>query len=395
MSINRHNYEEFFILYLDNELSSEDRRQVELFVQNHPDLGEELQLLEQTRFELDPTVVFEAKESLMKPVGLGWINADNQEEWLVQYIDNELINEQKAAVEIYVANNPSVKAELELLQRTKSRPEASITFPNKESLYRKEEAPVRFIVPVRLWRVAAAVLLLIALTIGGIAIFKNNRTPDKGLATTGSAPKTSAPVIAKEKKNPVDQSQSSVVKINNDQSKEEQIGKKDINETAVAIKNNNATKTIRKSVEEVASNNPSTFTTRDFNGDNKSDINVARLMSDASLNIKKGNNLPDASRNPNMTGSPKEDVALANVTALTNLKENTSHPLVTSGSPQSFIQAKNTLTTDEDVAVNEPEKKTKFRGLLRKLTRTFEKTTNIKATDDDDRLLVAGLAFRL
>ena len=51
MSINRHNYEEFFILYLDNELSSEHRRQVELFVEQHPDLGEELQLLEQTRLE--------------------------------------------------------------------------------------------------------------------------------------------------------------------------------------------------------------------------------------------------------------------------------------------------------------------------------------------------------
>jgi len=117
----------------------------------------------------------------------------------------------------------------------------------------------------------------------------------------------------------------------------------------------------------------------------------------AKQNNDNPNNLPDASRNPNMTGSQKNDALLAVVdnNALTNLKENTPRPLVTSGSAESFIQAKNTLTNDEDVAVIEPENKTKFRGLLRKITRTFEKTTNIKATDDQDRLLVAGLAIRL
>jgi hypothetical protein len=369
MSINRHNYEEFFILYLDNELSSEDRRLVELFVQQHPDLGEELQLLEQTRLELDPTIIFEAKESLMKPVGLGWINADNQEEWLVQYIDNELINEQKAAVEIYVANNPSVKAELEVLLRTKLRPEG-INFPNKESLYRREKSPVLRLVPIRLWRVAAAVILLIALTIGGIAIFKNNRTPEKGLAETKDNLKGSAP--ANVKKQPVDQTQSpTLAAVNTDQIKKEQLSKKEINETAVK-KIDNTVKPLRKSVKE-----------------------ESPVI--ASSDIKNPNNLPDVSRNPNINGSLKAKATLPDlaVNGLTKSQENTSPPLVTSGTPQSFIQAKNSLTTDEDVAVSEPEKKTKFRGLLRTLTRTFEKTTNIKATDDDDRLLVAGLAIRL
>ena len=203
MIINRHNYEEFFILYLDNELSSADRRLVEVFMQQHPDLGEELQLLEQTRLELDPTVVFDGKESLMKPVGLGWINADNQEEWLVQYIDNELDNDQKAAVEIYAANNPSVKADLELLLKTKLRPENSITFFNKESLYRREESPVRRIVPLRFWRVAAAVLLFIALTIGGFFIFNKNNKVERGLAESDNGTKKSLPVNVDVKKDPL------------------------------------------------------------------------------------------------------------------------------------------------------------------------------------------------
>jgi hypothetical protein len=45
MNINRHNYEEYFILYMDNELDSDDRRMVEAFVLQHPDLKEELDIL--------------------------------------------------------------------------------------------------------------------------------------------------------------------------------------------------------------------------------------------------------------------------------------------------------------------------------------------------------------
>ena len=39
-------------------------------------------------------------------------------------------------------------------------------------------------------------------------------------------------------------------------------------------------------------------------------------------------------------------------------------------------------------------KKSRFRGIFRKLTRTFEKNTNINAADDD-RVLIGGLAIKL
>ncbi|MEK7226941.1 MAG: hypothetical protein AAB221_14820, partial [Bacteroidota bacterium] len=77
MSITRHNYEEYFILYMDNELSSDDRRMVEVFVQQHPDLKEELDILLQYKLEPDTSVVFNGKEELMKLNGETPISLSN------------------------------------------------------------------------------------------------------------------------------------------------------------------------------------------------------------------------------------------------------------------------------------------------------------------------------
>ncbi|HRF19100.1 MAG TPA: hypothetical protein PK977_13085, partial [Chitinophagaceae bacterium] len=147
MKINRHNYEEFFLLYVDNELSSEDRHMVEDFVQLHPDLKEELELLSQFKFTPDDDIVFDNKEELLKVNGETPVSLNNYEESLLSYIDNELTEQQRIAVEQFVNTNPAAKKELELLQQTKLQPE-TILFANKESLYRKEEKvrslPVRW-----------------------------------------------------------------------------------------------------------------------------------------------------------------------------------------------------------------------------------------------------------
>ena len=120
MNITRHNYEEYFILYLDNELSHEDRRQVELFVQENPDLKAELDILQQSQLTPDTGIVFSNKEELLRSATAdSFINNSNYEEWLLLYADNELSLAQRSEVESFMATHPTAQAELAIFQKTK------------------------------------------------------------------------------------------------------------------------------------------------------------------------------------------------------------------------------------------------------------------------------------
>lgn len=65
MNLTRHNYEEYFLLYVDGELADSDRLAVEAFLQEHPDLGEEMDDLRRTVlspaddvFTIDKTLLY-------------------------------------------------------------------------------------------------------------------------------------------------------------------------------------------------------------------------------------------------------------------------------------------------------------------------------------------------
>lgn len=66
MHINRQTYEEFFLLYTDGELSADEKKAVEEFVKENPDLEQELILLQGSVFEPDAGIVFENKEVLYR-----------------------------------------------------------------------------------------------------------------------------------------------------------------------------------------------------------------------------------------------------------------------------------------------------------------------------------------
>jgi len=382
MKINRHNYEEFFLLYVDNELSSEDRHMVEDFVQLHPDLNEELELLSQFKFTPDDDIVFDNKEELLKvnlPAGQAGgetpVSLNNYEESFLSYIDNELTAGEKAAVEQLVKINPSAKKELDLLLQTKLQPE-TIVFANKESLYRKEEK-IRSL-PVRWWRAAAAILIL-ALGLTAVLVMNNKSIDDVPVAKNPGTPKVS-PV-----ENKVDQPVQEAMADNNNSiapaNQQASAGKDDKQSAAPAYaQQNNEREKENKQAQKVISpaNTPLPV--------QKEEVLIANN------NNKLTNNLPTPENNPYVNGenpvvakvnTPNEKTEIKNIPAVTNQP----------APPSNIIQA--TYTNNGEELVQNDGKKNKLRGLFRKAARTFEKRTDIDPTDDDNRLLVGGFAIKL
>src|SRR5690349_7860714 len=181
MNIDRHNYEEYFLLYIDNELTVDQKKQVELFVQENPDLEEELVMLKQSRLIPDESIVFDKKHLMMKEenathaANTSFINLNNYEQWLIMYVDDELNTEERMAVEKFAAIHSHVREELAIFLQTKLQAE-EIAFPNKEILYKREKS-VR-VISMQWWKVAVAAILIISAGVGiySVLINKNDNT---------------------------------------------------------------------------------------------------------------------------------------------------------------------------------------------------------------------------
>lgn len=150
MLINRDNYETFFLLYVDNELSAEERRVVEEFVSANADLHEELEVLYSTVLP-DNDAIFVPKTQLYKNA----TPVESVQESLLLMLDNELGEEFQPGILQQINESPEVGEEWSVLQKTVLDKSDRVVFRNKKSLYRHTSR----VIPMRLWRVAAAILI--------------------------------------------------------------------------------------------------------------------------------------------------------------------------------------------------------------------------------------------
>lgn len=204
MNINRSNYEEFFLLYVDGELSAKDMQAVEQFVTENPELADELDALKQTIQLPDENLYFENKEELYRTTSLH-INEINYLNFFLLYVDGELNDTQRKEVEKFAASHPQMQNELNLLLASVVKKE-NIIFENKESLYRHEErkpAPV-FSLTIRRFAVAAA---FVAIAVAAWILTQNKST----VTVASNSPKNSndiaivkPPTDSSEKKNEAD-----------------------------------------------------------------------------------------------------------------------------------------------------------------------------------------------
>lgn len=372
--ITRHNYEEYFILYLDRELDAATSREVEAFAARHPDLQAELDLLLQTRLQPDMDVSFAGKESLLRSGATAEINAGNYEEWFFLYIDNELTPQQRLDVEAWITDKPGYAAELQVLQHTRLQPDNSIVFPDKQSLYRTETR-----VRAMFWRrIAIAASLILAIGTGTWMLVR-----DEADQQSGAGMAVTNPVIEQSKT------------------------------TRPAGSTSNGS----------SGQNSSTATENTAQPENPVNPTTADQVknTDASTAFYQPSATNDTHRSTANTGNTKSGEVLSNtnenaVIAATNANETAEDVFIRPAAPESApltfskeikpvaavtpanIQPLDNRIADGNAADEEdaePAKKNKLRGFFRKVTRTFERTTNIKATDSDDRLLIGGVAIRL
>jgi|GEM_PF-272633 len=387
MQINRNNYEEFFLLYVDNELSAADSNAVELFVQQNPDLGEELQLLQQSIVSHDE-IIFEDKQSLLKDGSLAL------QEKLMLFADDELPHEERADLFNLLATDSAAAAEWKILQQTKLQPDESIVFGDKRSLYRKEGGRV---VAARWWRVAAAAVLLGFGIWLGANLFKADPKGRKGVDSIAKGDpgqqKTTNPVDPTQVlPTPKQDSSGETVKNTSPQKDQEQI---------VPEKNNL-----------VNSNDKNTNSNKDklIKQNNVIPKDNNNSVAKEDLPIKKpSNNLPKPNLgNLNNPGSNKEDVVIVQpkttdkINGIQRPAETKTEVAVNNKEKQIEAVKKITDTNEgastnsfaKNAVYNEDEtksdnkilymdedkvKRTKVGGFLRRLTRVVERTTNIKA----------------
>ncbi|KAF0239693.1 MAG: hypothetical protein FD183_1365 [Chitinophagaceae bacterium] len=157
MEINRHNYENFFLLWVDDELCAKDQEAVERFIAENPDLAEELVILQEAKLPKDELIAFPNKLALLKNESES-IALHNYETFFLLYVDGELNKTEQAEVELFVLQHPQLQAEFLLIQQTKL-PQEEMVFENKAILYRKEKT-VRPVVYMQWRRMAVAAALI-------------------------------------------------------------------------------------------------------------------------------------------------------------------------------------------------------------------------------------------
>jgi len=166
MDINQNNYESFFLLYVDNELSAAERLCVEAFIQEHPLLAAELEIFK--------AMVLPAEETRMADKNMLYRSAameQNMQEAMLLKLDNELSAEGSKELMGKIGNDESIRVGWELLKKTKLDANDRISFPHKQSLYRREKPSAVVYGRFTRWAVAAA--LIAAGFFAGVAIVKN------------------------------------------------------------------------------------------------------------------------------------------------------------------------------------------------------------------------------
>ncbi len=169
MEINQLNYEHYFLMYIDNELSEEEMVAVNDFIMQHPNYANKLETLQQLKIS-PATLIYENKFSLYK--------LSEQDEQCITYLENEMTNEEKASFESVISTDTYLQTNVKQWQATFITPPTTIEIdPNfKNSLYKKSAQikPLWANATFKRWASIAAILIVVI----GFKLFNTQNKPE-------------------------------------------------------------------------------------------------------------------------------------------------------------------------------------------------------------------------
>ncbi|MFN2439092.1 MAG: anti-sigma factor [Chitinophagaceae bacterium] len=348
MSFNKHdiidrtNYEEYFLLYVDGELSSEQAAAVEAFAALHPDLQEELSVLLNTKLSAEP-VLLKGKEELF---------ADNMkinaiEESLLLYIDNELSAHERKMIDQRIKTDPALQLQYQVLQKTKLDAADKIIYPYKAELYHSQPKAIR---PVFWLRIAAAIILILSISLLWWTTTDSKVEP---VVAVQEKPAINKQLTTDNDKTPVTDTKNLAIENNT--------------KTGVTPKetNNNIAK---KKI--IITNKPAPV--QPFENDEE---DIAMLK----------------------TGEPVIDKKINSIETIKTPQPTLNTQAVTTDAITAYTTIEAAANNYNAVAAtgNENDKKGSVRGFLRKATRFIERRTGVNPTNEDDELLISAIAIKL
>jgi hypothetical protein len=354
--ITRSNYEEYLLLYVDDELAAEVKAAVDQFLLLNPDLAQELEILQQAKLP-EEFILMEEKESLFS----GSMKIKASDEALLLYVDNELDEAERSAVEEKLEQDAAYRLQYELLQKTKSPADEIVTCTFRDELYRHEQRKI----PALWWRVAAAVLVV--LSIGTFILTSQQQDQPGGVAVHQPLQKPANTVPGTS---------------NQDTNKEQDVAK----ETTPSGTLNDVT------VEE----------TIDPAGNTHEESPIIAMQKIERSKVVK-------EENARVQSSPvKEEADVVSIPLRHNnnpvlmpklveepVKKSLTQEPVTSDTRYAYNQIDASVNPVPADADEEEKSKSSLKGLLRKATRFVERRTNINVTNDDDELLIGAVAISL
>lgn len=371
MNINRNNYETFFILYIDNELSVQEKIAVDVFIQQNPDLKEELTMFQQS-VVVPEAISFSGKESLLKKPAV----TDDIQERLLLLLDKELNKLEVKNITTLISQNDACKKEWEVLQLTKISADNSIVFKDKAALYKQEDNGR--VIAIRWWRMAAAAVLIGFGLWGTVVYFNNN---ERAAIETAASNKQEIPGNSK-KMPAIEKMQiDSIVTTKNVQ----EIAEVNSSSTTLDSKNTNTTNGIKIPV---------------VNKTNRQE--TIAMQQNANVNEKPSNHLPEPSLE-NLNNAQRNNTTIA--TVLSKEEQPEKNVAINDLPIDKNVYASNTSITNENIDNNtinfgfddseEDNKKTKIGGFFKKVKRIVQRKTNTQPNGGNDNFKIANLSFAI